>query len=226
MQYFSPAFFTPYYFALFLRSSDTGGVYFSPSFFSPFYFPAFSGRSRDGRRYFAPYFFSPFYFAPLLRDGAAFGDQPFPPYRDRDAFGAAVGALRATGAFAEVVFGSSADLRRGGSDSEPVAVITPGTWEEADEVDPSVLLRQLSFTITVIVRETEQVRGFDRMDLLACLVQNALAGNSLGGGSLPCLTRVRRGRFDPASVFPEWRLVLDCELAYLVPSPNMHACRL
>ena len=47
-------------------------------------------------------------------------------------------------------------------------------------------------------------------------------GSDLGGGCLSPLTRVRRGAFDPAAVYPEQRVVLQGEFTYLIPSPNDH----
>lgn len=222
-RYFAPAFFSPHYFPSLFVLGAGSGVFFPPTFFSPYYFAAFRRTSNESRCYFPPTFFSPYYFASLLRRDADDLDGANSRYRDRDGFSAAVLALRATGAFAEVAFGTSADRRVGGADVSPLAVITPEVWEESEDCDPSLVARKVGFSLTIIVRDNDPVSAYDRLDRLSCIVQNALNGNSLGGGSLPALTRVWKGSYDLAPVEPEKRVILRGGFEYLVDSPNSHA---
>jgi hypothetical protein len=199
--------------------------YFACDFFTPFYFPPLQMAPLPGTqpgRYFAPAFFSPFYFAPLLPNYADSPDEPEGPYRDGNAFAAVIAALEATEQFGAVVFGTTADCRPVGADLTPVAVITPDRWSESDDADPSVVLRQVVFSLTLIVREEDSASGFDQLDRLTCLAQNAIEGSDLGGGSLKTLTRVRSGNYDAEAPYPEKRVVLHGEFSYLIPSPNSH----
>jgi hypothetical protein len=199
--------------------------YFACDFFTPYYFPPLEVDSLSGSQpgpYFAPDFFSPFYFAPLLSINSDPPDEPEGPYRDCNAFAAVIAALDATNEFACVVFGMTANRRPVGSDLAPVAVITPDRWSESDDADPSVVLRQVVFSLTLIVREEASTYGFDQLDRLTCLAQNAIEGSDLGGGSLKTLTRVRSGSYDTEAPYPEQRVVLRGEFAYLIPTPNSH----
>lgn len=173
-------------------------------------------------RFFAPTFFSPFYFPALAIAGDAPAD---PTYRDGDAFASLVAALAATGEFAGVFFGTTSDHRPAGAGSTPVAVITPDEWSEVDDVDPSVLVRQVTFLLTLVVRAEDPLRRYGVLDRLSSVAQNAIDGTDLGGMCLPSLTKLRRGRFDPTSNYPEQSLVLHGEFTCLVPSPAGHGTR-
>jgi hypothetical protein len=174
-------------------------------------------------RYFAPQFFSPFYFPPLLPlDYGTVVADPKSTYRDRDALAAVAAALEGSGEFAAVFIAASADRRPGGADLTPVIVVTPNSWDETDDADPSVIVRQLAFSLTVVVRDDDPASGFDSLDRLSCIALNAVNGSDLGQGCLPALTRLRRGVFEPDAVYPELRVVLRGELTYLIPSPNGH----
>ena len=174
------------------------------------------------RQYFAPSFFSPFYFPPLViqaggKDGAAIS-----PYRDGHAFDAIIAALINTGEFAAAVFGASPDRIAAGSDATPLAVITPEAWLELDDVDPIVIVRQVAYTLAIVVRGEEPAARYGQLDRLSCVVLNAVNSLDLGGACLPALTRIRRGRYEPDSKHPEQRLLLTGEFTYLIPSLNGH----
>lgn len=178
--------------------------------------------SASPNRFFAPRFFSPSYFPSLA---AAGGVAPDPVYGDRDAYAALVASLVATGEFADVFFGTTSDQRPGGADSMPAAVVTPDGWAEADDVDPVVLVRQVSFTLTVVARAEDPLGRYETLDRLSCVAQNAIDGSDLGGTCLPALTKLRQGRFDPRSNQPEQSLILQGEFTYLVPSLADHRTR-
>lgn len=166
-------------------------------------------------RYFAPTFFSPFYFPSLVRDGGA--GAAAPPYRDQDAYASIAAALGATGAFAGVFFGVTADTLTAGAGQLPAAVITPDLWFETDDTDPVVIVRRVSFLLTLIVRDDDPVLRFHKLDLLSSLAQNAIDGSDLGGGCLAALTKTRWGRFGTTPAYPEQSVVLHGEFTYLVP---------
>jgi hypothetical protein len=201
--------------------------YYNPQFFTPFYFPSWEGPALPGgiptARYFAPEFFSPFYFAPLLPIDSGMLPVPEPLFRDYDGFATVVAALRATGEFADVVFGATAERWAGGVDLSPIAVITPQRWSESDDTDPIVVVRQVSFSLAIAVRDDDTESGFNRLDRLVCTAQNAIEGSDLGGSCLPALTRLNRGFYDPSAVYPEMRVVLQGEFTYLIPSPNRYS---
>ncbi len=174
-------------------------------------------------RFFAPTYYSPFYFPSLVTGGGAPAPGPgASPYRDRDAFGAIVAALTATGEFADVAFGTTLDRRAAGADRTPAAVITPDTWAEVDDVDPFQLVRRVTFTLTLVVRDEDPAARFDALDRLTNVAQNAIDGSDLGGTSLPALTLLRRGRFDPTSKHPEQGVILQGEFTFLIPSMTGH----
>ncbi len=171
--------------------------------------------------YFAPTFYSPFYFAPL----AAPGSSPLGPaagYGDGDAFAAVVAALQQTGEFAGVSFGTTPDRRAAGAALTPVAVVTPTGWSEVDDADPIVPLRQVFFSLTLVVRGDDPTASYGELDRLTCLAQNAIDGADLGG-NIPPLTRLRRGAYDGSPVRPEQGVTLLGEFSYLVPSLTGHS---
>lgn len=175
-------------------------------------------------RFFTPSYYSPSYFpATASSDGTPVSGSV---YRDRDAYAAVVTALSDTGEFAEVFFGTAPDQRAAGSDSVPAAVITPVGWAEFDDAEPVVIIRQVSYVLTLVVRDEDPLARCESLDRLSCVAQNALDGSNLESGCLPAYTKLRRGRFEWGSTHPEQSLVLDGEFTYLVPSLAGHNTRL
>jgi hypothetical protein len=169
--------------------------------------------------FFAPAFFSPYYF-PLLVATA-----PTPnalQYRDLNIFLEIVTALRSTAEFAEVLFGSAPERRASGADRLPAAILTPDEWQEADETDPTFLIRRITFSLTVIAREEDPTSRYSILDRLTCIAQNVVDGSNLGGMTIASLTRLRGGRFDPRYTHPEQGVVLSGEFTYIVPSNAGH----
>jgi hypothetical protein len=179
--------------------------------------------SQSPSQYFSPTYFSPFYFPPLLvQPGGGTADGSVSPFRDRDAFDAIITALVNTGEFAGVVFGTTPDRMVAGADLSPVAVVTPVSWAELDDVDPIVIVRQVSYALTLAVRDEDHTARYEQLDVLSCIVLNALDGLNLGGACLPTLTKIRVGRYEAVTKHPEQRLVLCGEFTYLIPSISGH----
>jgi hypothetical protein len=205
-------------------------LYFAPTFFSPYYFAPLAPPAGQGgggtfqgpALYFAPTFFSPYYFPPLAPWAGQAGVPGPAGYRDRDAFDAIVSALASTGEFADVLYGYPPDLGVVSAGAAPSAIVTPERWAEYDDVDPTVIVRQVSFTITLLVRDEDAGRRYDDLDRLSSVVANVLDGSSLNGGCMPALTMIREGQFDASSRHPEQRLRLRGEFSYLVPSFTSH----
>jgi hypothetical protein len=170
-------------------------------------------------RFFAPTFFSPYYFPSLV---APDGPDTVAALRDGDAFTAILDALAATGEFAVVSFGTTADRRPAGADLAPAAVVTPDAWYEADDTDPVVLVRRVFFTLTIVVRDEDPLARYDAIDRLSCVAQNALDGAALGADCVAALTKTYRGRFEPAPTHPEQSVAIHGEFTYLIPSLNGH----
>ncbi|GAC1463651.1 MAG: hypothetical protein NVSMB9_01340 [Isosphaeraceae bacterium] len=181
------------------------------------------GVSASLTRFFAPSFFSPYYFPASGISDAATLDTEVTTYRDRDAFRAVVAALASTGEFAEVFFATTSDRRFGGADRTPAVSITPNDWEEMDDVDPTVIVRRVSFILTIVNRSDDPLTRYDSLDRLSCIAQNAINGSDLGGGSLRAMTRLRRGRFDRSAEHPEQSVILLGEFTYLVPAVPGHS---
>lgn len=170
--------------------------------------------------FFAPAYFSPFYF-PRLTAGGGPGSA-VSAFRDYDVFSRMVAALESTGEFADVLLGTTARGRTEGADRSPIAVVTPEGWSEADATDPTLLVREVTFTVTIVARDEEPAASYQTLDRLTCVAQNVIGGSDLGGMVLPPLTRLHRGRFDPDSTPPEQGVVLSGEFTYLVPSVTGH----
>jgi hypothetical protein len=174
-------------------------------------------------QYFSPTYFSPFYYPPLLvQPGGGTNGGGVSPFRDRDAFDVIITALVDTGEFADVCFGTTADKTVTGADASPLAVVTPDSWEELDDVDPIVVIRHVSYIVTLSVRNEDPTSRYEQLDLLTSIVLNALDGLDLGDTCLPALTKITTGRYEAAARHPEQRLVLTGEFTYLIPSFGGH----
>lgn len=170
---------------------------------------------------FAQTYFSSRYFPPLYFASTALATVGPPPvtgagYRDRDGFAAIVAALAATGELAEVAIGQPPGRPLVGADRVPLAVVTPEGWEEEDDTDPIVNVRHVSYSLTLVVRDEDVIDRYQQIDLLTSVVQDALDGSDLGGGCLPALTKLKRGRFDLGARHPEQRVILAGEFSYLI----------
>ena len=174
--------------------------------------------------YFAPTYFSPFYF-PTLKAGSGSSGSTALLYRDRDAFSSIASGLTATGEFADVFFGPSPGMRAAGANRSPAALITPEGWTEIDDSDPILVVRHVTYTLTIIVRDEDPLARYELLDRLSCVAQNAIDGSDLVGVCLPGLTKLRRGRFDQKPNHPEQSVVLVGEFSYVIPSFTGHNTR-
>ena len=174
-------------------------------------------------RYFATAFFSPFYFAPLAAtipsDPTGIGVLP---YGDKEAFEAIISILNSTGVFADVLFGITPEQRTTPADVAPLALIQPQYWNEFDDADPNVLIRQVSYSLTLIVRDDDPFTRYAQLEGLTALAQDSLNNSDLGGGAIAPLTILRRGALNSSSNPPEQSVVLDGEFAYMIPSMTSH----
>ena len=192
------------------------------------------GRGRGDRfrahtPYYAPTFFSPSYFPSLVSSGRQGGTPPtqggttgLPGYRDQDAFDAITSALINTSEFSDVLFGNPLDQGMISASSAPSVIVTPDRWTEFDDSDPTMIVRQVFYTLTLLVRDEQAGPRYDALDRLSSVVMNVLDGSSLNGGCMPALTKIRQGRFDTNSRHPEQRLQLRGEFSYLIPSFTNH----
>jgi hypothetical protein len=191
--------------------------YFAPAFFSPFYFPplAVNGGGTPGfGPYFAPTFFSPFYFPSLVASEETPG-VGIPPGPGFDAFSWIAQSLGASGAFADVFFGTVPKGELVGADCLPAAIITPNDWTDLDETDPTLIVREVSFTLTIIVRDEEPSARYQSLERLTRVARRVIHGSDLGGVALPPLTRLGRGRLDGDPRHPDQSVTLYGEFAYL-----------
>jgi hypothetical protein len=168
--------------------------------------------------YFAPTYFSTFYFPSL--DFTI--EDTFAGYRDCNAFAAIVATLEDTGEFAEVVLAGSIEQSGLSADRIPSAVIVPTEWCEIDDVDPTVNLRQVSFTLTLLVRHSDSRQRLQMLDRLTSIVQNTIDGTDLDGGCLPNLTKLIRGRYEANSKHPDQHVTLTGCFSYFVYTNSGH----
>ena len=172
--------------------------------------------------YYAPTYFSPYFFAPLGPSSSGGPGEPTNQFRDRDVFASIIGILNYTSEFFAVILGEPDELGKLGASQSPLIIITPFQWEERDDVDPVTLFRRVQYHLTLVVRDEEPENRYDLLDRLSSVVQNALDGSSLNGGCLPALSKIREGRFDKTSCYPEQRLAMQGEFTYLVANFQNH----
>jgi hypothetical protein len=174
--------------------------------------------------YYAPTYFSPYYFTPLAASqGAGPGNPPPTVYNDRTAYEAILALLKATQAFDCVLFACSPDRQALGPSGASLASLMPSGWEEFDEVDPTAILRRVSFSLILLTRDSDPLLRFELLNRLEAIVHDALEGSNLGGGCLPALTRLWRGRYDQQSLHPEQSVRLDGEFTYILGSTVLPA---
>ena len=171
--------------------------------------------------YFAPTYFAPTYFTSLAPSLVPKPPVPTPPgstagYGDRDAHGAILAALEATGMFESVLFATPPDRLALAAASTPLVSLVPQGWEEFDEVDPTSILHRVRFSLYLLVRETDPLSRAGQLAQLESAAHKALAGSDLGGSSLPALTRLRRASYDPRSLQPEQAARIDGEFTYIL----------
>lgn len=167
--------------------------------------------------YYAPTYFAPTYFASLAP--SLVPRPPVPPgssgYGDADAFRAILAALEGTGAFATVLFGTPPDRLALAAAATPLVSVMPEGWEEFDDVDPTSILRRVTFALDLLVRDDDPLARLACLARLDSAAHAALEGFGLGG-CLPALTRLRRARYDPRSLHPEQAARIDGEFTYIL----------
>lgn len=167
--------------------------------------------------FFPSWYFPPAYYAPGTSP-SNYNAAPGGTYTDKDAFSAMTSVLQATGAFANVLYGIPASRASTSGYQYPFAVIQPTSWTETRDSDGSSVLRLVSFSLTLAVRDPVARNRVEYLDGLSAIVRSALNGSTLGGGCLPSQTQLFQGRSDPTSQPPEGRLVINGQFAYRVAS--------
>jgi hypothetical protein len=168
--------------------------------------------------YFAPTYFTQTYFFVLTLEpvpGPPAGSQGLAAFGDADAYRAILSALEASGAFEAVLFGVPPDRLTLGGAATPLVSLVPEAWEEFDDVDPTAILRRVSFGLHLLVRDDNPVERQAILSRLEQTAHGALEGSGLGG-CLPALTRLRRMRYDPRSLHPEQVARIDGEFTYIL----------
>jgi hypothetical protein len=124
--------------------------------------------------------------------------------------------LRASGVFEEVIFGASAQRSRAGSDIYPLAVVTRRGWEESDGYDPISIVRRVSFAITIVIKVQDGSSEFDQLDQLSAAIQDVVDRSDLGGTCLGALTKIRSGRYESSTHYPEQSVDLEGEFTSII----------
>jgi hypothetical protein len=198
-------------------------LYFAPTYFAPTYFPTDileQPSTTAATRYFAPTYFATTYFYPYTLEQSSTVSTPPGPHisADRLIYAAILDSLEATNAFESVLFASAIDRLTLGSAATPLVALVPDGWEEFDEVDPTSILRRVSFYLDLLVRDEDAFGRFEQLDALESAARGAIEGLSLAGISLPGLTRLRRARYDAHSLPPEQSARLEGEFTYIIAS--------
>ena len=241
----APAGPTPYnaptYFpaAYFYGSTDSAVVETPPGptpYNAPTYFPAayFYGTSSTSdlasppgpTPYNAPTYFPAAYFYGSSSPQVIVPVVPETNWPDQPSYQAMITLLESTGVFDGVIFGASTQRSQAGADQYPLAIVTPKGWEESDDYDPTLIVRRVRFSITIVVKDQDALPRFDLLDSLSGTVKRMVDGSNLNGTSLPALTRIRAGRYEYANHYPEQSIDLEGEFASItdplanVPAPS------
>ena len=227
--YYAPTYFPADYFyggaggdsSVILAPTQGPTPYNAPTYFPVSYFYGGATAAVDPTQgptpYNPPTYFPPSYFY----DGSSPAAPPSAvvqriPGRDGGCYTALVAALEGIKLFDAVIFGEPSSRRAPGADSHPLAIITPRGWEETDDTDPVLDVRRVMFTVRIVIRVENDISPFDRLDRLAAAVQAQIDGADLNRQCLPALTKIRAGRYQASSQYPEWSVDLDGEFAILI----------
>lgn len=149
---------------------------------------------------------------------------PAPAGRDWDVLVAIEQILEDSGLFAVVeIAGGPEDLPLA-ADRSPAAWIYPRGDEDlddADDTDGVSIVHRCEYEVALAVRDESPRSRVRQLDALHAAMLNLLDGVSLGGVTLPPLTKLRRGRYQAAR-HPEQRKVIAGEFSYLVEGFGGH----
>jgi hypothetical protein len=202
--------------------------YYAPTYFPPSFFyiavePGTTVLTQNGSPYYAPTYFPPSYFYEGVSSSSSVNvtTNPTRSGRDQASYAALIGLIEGLGLFEEVIFGSSIQRNQAGADCYPLAVLTPKGWEESDDYDPTSVVRRTIFGITIVVQSQQGEPRFDELDELSSAILGAVDFANLGPLSLPGLTRIRAGRYEPSTHYPEQSVELEGEFSSLIESQSL-----
>ena len=85
-----------------------------------------------------------------------------------------------------MAFGTTLDRRAAGADRMPRPRSSPRTAGPRSTTSTrSDLVRRVTFTLTLVVRDEDPAARFDALDRLTSVAQNAIDGSDLGGAACP-----------------------------------------
>jgi hypothetical protein len=217
--------------------------YYAPTYFSASYFYSATvstpvSTSTGLLPYNAPTYFAPSYFygpssstvnVPVAPDPTPTPDPaptptPVPVGGVHESYSTLIALLEATGVFEDVIFGAAIQRSQAGADTYPLAVLTPQGWEESDDVDPTSIVRRMTFSITVVVTSQDALPQFDELNRLSSAITKAVDGSDLAGTCLPALTRIRSGHYVYSNRNPEQSIDLEGEFSSVInPVANVPA---
>ncbi len=203
--------------------------FYAPTYFPPSYFyaataPGLTPAPTGTTPYNSPTYFAPSYFYGGSAAPVTVPVNPGLPGADQASYEALLSLLRATGVFLEVISGSATQRGQAGADCYPLAVVTPQGWEESDDFDPALIVRRVTFAITVVVKVEDGSPRFDLLDQLTSAVKAVVDRSGLDGTCLSPLTRIRAGRYEYSANYPEQSVELQGEFSSLIdPTSNVPA---
>jgi hypothetical protein len=159
--------------------------------------------------YLTPEFFPPSYFGSIAVSAS------LSPLNDRATdfkiYQKIVELLRNTRKFATVAFPETS-----GMSISPSLSVVPVGWIEVDQGDRDRVVRRVSYLVKILVRQIDLPAAFQLLDQLTALCQDLLDDSSLGGRTLPGLTRMSKGKIEIGLNSTDLRAILNGEFAYLV----------
>jgi hypothetical protein len=165
--------------------------------------------------FFPPAYFNQSYFYPFdLNQTTQAAAPQVGTFDELTIYNSILEGLKGTSLFPSVLFASPADRLAAKSSPTPAVELAPLGWEDVDDVDPVSVVRKLKFQIRLVVRARNAIDRFQKSSYLETVVRSLINGSSLGGVSLPALSRVLSAKYETSSP-PEQATTLDCECFYI-----------
>lgn len=147
-------------------------------------------------------------------------------YRDAPLLDLIAAAVAGTKEFDLVTTHGLPEAEGVGADLSAVAVLELSGFESdfdtlGDDYDLTPQLHTASFTVTLIVRDQDLRRCRSELDRLRSVVKNVINKQSFGDVTVPMLTCLLRGTYQPHNGV-EQRLEIEGQLAYYLDDWTLH----
>jgi hypothetical protein len=163
--------------------------------------------------YFAPRYFAVPFFRGLQPARASTASTA--TVTDRQVYKAMLAALRAARLFERVDFPIPA-APIPAPPGRPWAYLTPGDWKEHLDSRGHLAAREIEFTVTIVLSQTDPALAYERLDRLGSRVQELLEAIDLRGHLSAGRPTVARGAWAQEGRTGGIRLTLEGRVTYLL----------